>query len=135
HTPDELKLYLIDFKQVELKLFEGFPHVANLITDMDNALPQLQRLVREMDKRYNAFSQINVKDIDGYNRKSNKKMPYLVVVIEEYADLRDSIGKSIEEPIKRLGQKARAAGIHMVLITQRPSSTVLSSDIQTNFAN
>ncbi|MFZ3580197.1 FtsK/SpoIIIE domain-containing protein [Virgibacillus sp. DJP39] len=135
HTQNELELILIDPKQVELQQYQPFPHVSKVITDMERAEKTFKDLVDEMERRYTLFKENKVKSIEGYNQKNKEKMKFKVCVIEEYADLFSVVGKKIEEYIMRLGQKSRAAGIHLIICTQRPSSNILSSNIQANIQN
>ncbi|AZV43698.1 hypothetical protein BAOM_3089 [Peribacillus asahii] len=130
-TPDELQLYLIDPKQVELGIYKDVPHVKKVITDMDKAYQILNSLIVEMENRYNTFSNAGVRNIESYNQKSNHPLPYIITIIDELADLMDT-HKKTEELIKRLGQKARAAGIHLIVATQRPSVKVITGDIKAN---
>lgn len=134
YPPDRLRMTLIDPKQVELQQYKGFPHVDDVVTDMGGAAQVLEDLVIEMEKRYKTFKDNDVKNITLYNQKSSTPMPYTVCVIDEYADLVDT-NKEVEEYIARLGQKARAAGIHLVIATQRPSSNILSGRIKANIPN
>ncbi|AYJ75277.1 putative FtsK/SpoIIIE protein [Bacillus phage BSP36] len=134
YPPDRLRMTLIDPKQVELQQYKGFPHVDAVVTDMGGAAQVLEDLVIEMEKRYKTFKDNDVKNITLYNQKSSTPMPYTVCVIDEYADLVDT-NKEVEEYIARLGQKARAAGIHLVIATQRPSSNILSGRIKANIPN
>ncbi|AYJ75421.1 FtsK/SpoIIIE protein [Bacillus phage BSP21] len=134
YPPDRLRMTLIDPKQVELQQYKGFPHVDDVVTDMGGAAQVLEDLVMEMEKRYKTFKDNDVKNITLYNQKSSTPMPYTVCVIDEYADLVDT-NKEVEEYIARLGQKARAAGIHLVIATQRPSSNILSGRIKANIPN
>jgi len=131
-NPDELALYLIDPKMVELTPYVGFPQVREVITDMKKASNLLSCLTTEMDKRYELLSKSGYRDVKGYNKKAETKLPYIVVVVDEYADL---IGTNpeVESYIQRLGQKARAAGIHLILATQRPSADILDGAIKINF--
>jgi S-DNA-T family DNA segregation ATPase FtsK/SpoIIIE len=135
HTPDELRLIMIDPKQVELRDYADFPHVENVITDMDEAEDIFKKLVKEMDDRYTKFTEHKgVREIAVYNEVAEEKMPYIIVVIDEYADLHDT-NPEVEKYIARLGQKARAAGIHIVLATQRPDATILEGRIKANIRN
>jgi S-DNA-T family DNA segregation ATPase FtsK/SpoIIIE len=131
-SPQELRLIMIDPKQVELTQYDGYKHVESLITDMDEAVPTLDKLVEEMEKRYSQFAKAKVKNISGYNNSSKQKIPYIVCVIEEYADLK-MVHPDVEEYVERLGQKARASGIHLILVTQRPDKNVISGVIKSNF--
>ncbi|QIW88787.1 FtsK/SpoIIIE protein [Bacillus phage P59] len=135
YGPDLLRFIMIDPKEVELQQYEGFPHVDKVVTDMDEAYAELGGLVEEMDNRYTTFRENGVKNITLYNKKfPNDPMPYMVCVVDEYADLRDT-HKEVEDHIARLGQKARAAGIHLVIATQRPSTDILSGRIKANIPN
>jgi DNA segregation ATPase FtsK/SpoIIIE, S-DNA-T family len=135
YGPDLLRFIMIDPKEVELQQYEGFPHVEKVVTDMDEAYEELGALVEEMDNRYTTFRENGVKNITLYNKKfPNDPMPYTVCVVDEYADLRDT-HKEVEDHIARLGQKARAAGIHLVIATQRPSTDILSGRIKANIPN
>jgi DNA segregation ATPase FtsK/SpoIIIE, S-DNA-T family len=135
YSPELLKFIMIDPKEVELQQYEGFPHVENVVTDMDEAFEELGGLVEEMDNRYTTFRESGVKNITLYNKKfPDEPMPYIVCVVDEYADLRDT-HKEVEDHIARLGQKARAAGIHLVIATQRPSVDILSGRIKANIPN
>lgn len=129
--PDELRLILIDPKQVELTAYEGFAHVDTVITDMKEAYETLEGIAEEMETRYSEFAKIGVKKIKDFNKKSKTKMPYIIAAIDEYADLQIQF-PDVEEVIKRLGAKARAAGIHLIVATQRPDSTVVSPLLKTN---
>lgn len=129
-NPDELHLYLIDPKQVELGVYEGVPHVKSIISDMDKAYNTFASLINEMEKRYTLFADSSCRNLEQYN-KSHPKLPYIVTVVDEYADLIDT-HKEVESLIKRLGQKARAAGIHLIIATQRPSVDVITGVIKSN---
>lgn len=129
---NELTMYLIDPKQVEFSQFEGFPQVAEVITDMKKATGLLASLINEMESRYEKLSKSKVKNIKAYNKKyPNDKMSYIVTVIDEYADLK-AVSGNIEEYLTRLGQKARASGIHLVVATQRPSVDVIDGITKVN---
>ncbi|MGG4434575.1 FtsK/SpoIIIE domain-containing protein [Priestia megaterium] len=129
--PNELLLYLVDPKKVELNMFKGIPHVQEIITDMKDAEQLLYSLTVEMDKRYDKFSDSGCRNIESYNIKSPNKMPYIVLVIDEMADLMIQF-PDVDEHIQRLGQKARGAGIHLVIATQRPSVDVITGLIKAN---
>jgi S-DNA-T family DNA segregation ATPase FtsK/SpoIIIE len=116
---------------VELTMFNGFPQTQDVITDMKKATSLLDKLCLEMDKRYELMSKSGVKDISTYNEKSENKIPYIVTVIDELADL-IMVNKSVEELIVRIAQKGRAAGIHLILATQRPSVDVVTGLIKAN---
>ena len=159
--PDEVRLILIDPKMLELNVYEGIAHLLTpVVTDMKEAANALRWCVGEMDRRYELMSGLGVRNITGYNRKVNegieagtpiedptfnpdhhppgsqpqqlKPLPYIVVVVDEFADLFMVVGKKIEELIARITQKARAAGIHLILATQRPSVDVVTGLIKSN---
>lgn len=130
-SPDELHLYLIDPKMVEFTNYERIPHVKKLIINMEEAKETLESLTNEMDERYKLFSQKKVKKISDYNKKSNKRLPYIVCAIDEYNDLKMQY-KEVETIVERLGQKARAAGIHLIICTQRPDKNVMTGVIKAN---
>jgi S-DNA-T family DNA segregation ATPase FtsK/SpoIIIE len=134
YSPEELQMIMIDPKEVELTHYTGFPHVQEVITDMNDATIKLHNLTEEMDERYKKFKEAGVKNIRLYNKKSGTIMPYMVCIIDEYADLRD-VNPKVEDFIARLGQKARASGIHMVLATQRPSADIVSTRIKAVIPN
>lgn len=129
YPPELLRFYMIDPKLVELSHYKDLPHVEHVVTDMPKAATMLSKLVQEMERRYTMFSENGVKGIKVYNEKVKMKMPYIVCVVDEYADLRDT-NPEVEEYIVRLGQKARAAGIHLVIATQRPSADVISGRVK-----
>jgi S-DNA-T family DNA segregation ATPase FtsK/SpoIIIE len=129
YDPDELRFLMVDPKQVELQHYRGLPHVDDVITDMKLAYDALGSLVKEMEDRYTQFAEVGVKNIELYNSKSDKKMPYIVCIVDEFADLKDQ-HKEVEEHLARMGQMARAAGIHMVIATQRPDVKVISGRIK-----
>jgi DNA segregation ATPase FtsK/SpoIIIE, S-DNA-T family len=155
-TPQEVRLMLIDPKMLELSVYEGIPHLlAPVVTDMRQAASGLNWCVQEMDKRYRLMSSLGVRNMAGYNQKVRdavkagqaltnpftltpehpealEEMPYIVVFIDELADLMMVVGKKVEELIARLAQKARASGIHLVLATQRPSVDVITGLIKAN---
>ena len=139
YKPDEVKLVLVDPKQVELSNYNGIPHLLlPVVTDPKKAAATLQRIVVEMDNRYRAFAENSVKKIDDYNdlmsRKGHKdaRMPYIVVIIDEMADLMVVARKEVEDSIMRITQLARAAGIHLITATQRPSTDVITGIIKAN---
>ncbi len=154
-NPTDLKMLLVDPKLLELSVYEGIPHLLNpVITDMKQAANGLRWCVQQMEKRYRMMSELGVRNIQSYNKpiSENKhlgkkleigingdgiknyheKLPYIVVVIDEYADMMFAVGKKAEEFIIRLAQKARAAGIHLILATQRPSVDVVTGLIKAN---
>lgn len=135
--PEELKLLLIDPKMVEFGVYNGFPHLLSpSVTDMRRAGLGLMKVIEEMEKRYDMLSHVGVRNIYEYNRKMRAErkamLPYIVVVIDEYAELMQVVPDEVENAVQRIGQKARAAGIHLILATQRPSVDVVSGIIKTN---
>ena len=140
-SPDDVRLILIDPKQVEFSIYNGLPHllVPNVITESDKALNSLTWAVDEMERRYTMFRNSRTKDIGEYNSSSDvlegkvDKMPYIVIIIDEVADLFMTSKKEVEEKIARLAQKSRAAGIHLILATQRPSVDVITGTMKNNF--
>ena len=159
-TPEEVRLILIDPKMLELSIYEGIPHLLTpVVTDMKDAANSLRWAVGEMERRYALMSHLKVRSIAGYNEKVKKAiasgkpimdptfdptkhidvtpsilepLPYIVIVIDEFADMMMVVGKKVEELIARLAQKARAAGIHLILATQRPSVDVITGLIKAN---
>ena len=144
YRPDEVKLMLVDPKKVELSNYNGVPHLlCPVVTDPKKASIMLQKIVQEMEDRYNLFSDKGVKNIGTYNEwveKENnkhpetqiKKMPYVVVIIDELADLMLVASKEVEDSIMRITQMARAAGIHLIVATQRPSTDVITGVVKAN---
>ena len=143
--PDEVKLLLVDPKKVELSIFNGVPHLlAPVVTDPKKASVALSKIVKEMEDRYDIFEEKQVKNIGSYNEmieKKNKtlpddaklkKMPYIVVIVDELADLMLVASKEVEDSIMRITQMARAAGIHLIIATQRPSTDVITGVIKAN---
>ena len=140
--PDEVKLILVDPKKVELSVYEGVPHLLRpVVTDPKKASVALQKVVQIMDERYDLFEQTGTKSIGTYNEyvekqiskgKDMEKMPFLVVIIDELADLMMVCSKEVEESITRITQLARAAGIHLIVATQRPSTDVITGLIKAN---
>jgi DNA segregation ATPase FtsK/SpoIIIE, S-DNA-T family len=159
-TPEEVRFIMIDPKMLELSIYEGIPHLlSEVVTDMKDAANALRWCVAEMERRYKIMSVLGVRNIKGYNDKLKmaadaghpihdplwnegdsmdevapllEKLPYIVVVVDEFADLMMVVGKKVEELIARLAQKARAAGIHLILATQRPSVDVITGLIKAN---
>ena len=159
-TPDELRLILVDPKMLELSVYEGIPHLLTpVITDMKEAANGLRWSVAEMERRYMLMAALGVRNVAGYNKKVKdaidagkpipdplwridqsfdttppllEPLPYIVIVIDEFADMMMTVGKKVEELIARIAQKARAAGIHMILATQRPSVDVITGLIKAN---
>ncbi len=152
-SPDEVKLVMVDPKRIELSLFDGIPHlITPVVTDVKKATNALYWAVNEMERRYKAMAEMGVRNIGGYNKKvkaeAAKKaplleddktppplepMPYVVVIIDELADLMMVASKDVEAALQRLAQMARAAGIHLIIATQRPSVDVLTGTIKANF--
>ncbi|MDT8450655.1 MAG: DNA translocase FtsK 4TM domain-containing protein [Wenzhouxiangellaceae bacterium] len=160
-TPDQVRLIMVDPKMLELSVYEGIPHLlAPVVTDMKEAANALRWCVAEMERRYRVMSQLGVRNLAGYNRKVGEaeakgmpledplvdpstlaedeerpklqKLPFIVVVVDEFADMMMIVGKKVEELIARLAQKARASGIHLILATQRPSVDVITGLIKAN---
>jgi S-DNA-T family DNA segregation ATPase FtsK/SpoIIIE len=136
-TPDELRLVLVDLKRVELSAYNGLPHLmVPVITETERAKAALKWAVTEMENRYRRFAGATARNIAGYNETRADpadRLPFIVIIIDELADLMMREGKNVEEPIVRLAQKARATGIHLVLATQRPSVNVVTGLIKANF--
>jgi len=138
NTPDDLRIVLVDPKRVELTGYNGIPHLLGpVVVEMDRVIGALQWMTREMDKRYHSFAQAGSRNIIDYNAKmklqGQKKLPYLVVIIDELADLMMIAPDETEKTITRLAQLARATGIHLILATQRPSVDVVTGLIKANF--
>ncbi len=154
-TPADVRLILIDPKMLELAVYDGLPHLlAPVVTDMKQAAQALRWCIGEMDRRYKAMAALGVRNLAGYNKRYDEahargeilndpqappgevrelgRLPYIVIVIDELADLMMVVGKKVEELIARLAQKARAAGLHLVLATQRPSVDVITGLIKAN---
>ena len=134
HPPDKCKFILIDPKMLELSTYEGIPHLlCPVITEAKKAASVLGWVVKEMESRYKLMTKEGVRNIDGYNTKHSLPMPYIVVVVDEMSDLMLVAGKEIENYIQKLSQMARAAGIHIIMATQRPSVDVITGTIKANF--
>jgi len=134
HTPDKCKFILIDPKMLELSTYEGIPHLlCPVITEAKKAASVLGWVVKEMESRYRLMTKEGVKNINSYNTKHKLTMPYIVVVVDEMSDLMLVAGKEIENYIQKLSQMARAAGIHIIMATQRPSVDVITGTIKANF--
>lgn len=143
YNPDDIRLVLIDPKRIELSGYEEIPHlIQNVVTDPDEALSALNWAVSEMERRYALLQELKVRDIIGYNAKVKESidsdeefdtLPYIVIIVDEFADLIMTAGREIEAPICRLAQMARAIGIHIILATQRPSIKVITGIIKANF--
>jgi DNA translocase FtsK/SpoIIIE-like protein len=136
-TPDDVRMILMDLKRVELASYNGLPHLlVPVITEPERAKAALKWAVNEMEGRYRRFAGASARNIKGYNETRadpDDRMPYIVIIIDELADLMMREGKNVEDAIVRLAQKARATGIHMVLATQRPSVNVVTGLIKANF--
>jgi DNA segregation ATPase FtsK/SpoIIIE, S-DNA-T family len=130
-NPKDVKFILIDPKKVEFSQYKDLPHVEKIITDMHESIKVLHGLTEEMERRYEMFSKTKAKNIAGFNQQSKQKMPYVICAIDEYNDLRIQYPE-VDEYIARLGQKARAAGIHLIICTQRPDKNVMNGVIKTN---
>ncbi len=144
-TPDEVKMLMIDPKRIELSPYNKIPHlITPVVTDMKKATNALSWAVREMENRYEKMSEKKVRNIGQYNRKIDKeikengespdtKVPYIVIIIDEFADLMTVASREVEAALARLAQMARAAGIHLIIATQRPSVNVITGIIKANF--
>ena len=138
HTPETCKLILIDPKMLELSVYQGIPHLLSpVITEPKKATSALKWTVNEMETRYRKMTEEGVRNISSFNDKAKKEgkkvMPYIIVVVDEMADLMMVSGKQVENYIQRLAQMARAAGIHIIMATQRPSVDVITGTIKANF--
>jgi S-DNA-T family DNA segregation ATPase FtsK/SpoIIIE len=134
NSPAELQLLLIDAKMVEFARYRGLPHLhAPPVTEVQEAIEKLRWAVDEMESRYRRFVEAEVTELDGFNEVSRDKLPRIVVVIDEYADLTSMDKKTVEALVCRLAQKARGAGIHLILATQRPSVDVITGMVKANF--
>ncbi|MCL1700859.1 FtsK/SpoIIIE domain-containing protein [Lysinibacillus sp. Bpr_S20] len=129
--PSELELFMIDIKQVELVQFSSFNHVQSVITEANEAVKLLSQLIAEMNRRYELFKNARVKNIRLYNKKSKNKLPYILCIIDEYAEL-TSKNNDVHSYIQSLTQLSRACGIHLIIATQRPSIDVISGTIKSN---
>lgn len=137
NSPDRLKLLMIDPKKVEFSIYADIPHlITPIITQPKKAIVSLNSVVVEMERRYDLISEMRTKEIDTYNKKvlveGGERLPYLVIIIDELADLMMTGGKEVEFSLARIAQMGRAAGIHIIVATQRPSSDVLTGLIKTN---
>ena len=133
-TPEKCKFILIDPKMLELSTYEGIPHLlCPVITEAKKAASVLGWVVKEMESRYRLMTKVGVRNIDSYNEKNKISMPYIIVVVDEMSDLMLVAGKEIENYIQKLSQMARAAGIHIIMATQRPSVDVITGTIKANF--
>ena len=135
NSPDELKFVMIDPKMLEFSIYNDIPHLLTpVITEPKKAIMALNSMVKEMERRYKLMAKARVKNIEGYNAKVSKeeRMPYIVIIIDELADLMMTSGKDVEYSIARLAQMARASGIHLIVATQRPSVDVVTGLIKAN---
>jgi S-DNA-T family DNA segregation ATPase FtsK/SpoIIIE len=138
-SPEQVKMVMVDPKMVELVGYNGVPHLKSpVVIEMDKVVGTLRKALSEMERRYQLFSQLSVRNIDGYNAKREidpqmENLPYLVVIIDELADLMMTVPDEVESVIVRLAQMARATGIHLIIATQRPSVDVLTGLIKANF--
>ncbi len=138
-TPEELRFIMVDPKMVELTLYNGIPHLLGpVVTELDRVVPVLRWALKEMGRRYRIFKDLNVRNLEAYNllhaeREDLETLPYLVIIIDELADLMMSAPEDVEASICRLAQMARATGIHLVVATQRPSVDVVTGLIKANF--
>ena len=131
--PEEVKMILVDPKVVELSNYNGIPHLLTpVVTDSKKAASALHWAVAEMERRYKAFADNHVREINSYNAQAAEKMPFIVIIIDELADLMMVAKVDVEDAILRLAQKARAAGIHLILATQRPSVDVITGIVKAN---
>ena len=134
HGPNKCKFILVDPKMLELSTYEGIPHLlCPVITEAKRAASVLGWVVKEMESRYRLMTRVGVRNIDGYNAKHKLPMPYIVVIVDEMSDLMLVASKEIEGYIQKLSQMARAAGIHIIMATQRPSVDVITGTIKANF--
>jgi len=133
-TPSDVRFIMIDPKRIELSIYNGIPHLLfPAITESEDAVKILKRAEELMEVRYRELSRVGVRDINAYNRKVRDKLPYILIVVDELADLLLQKGREVERVLIRLAQKARAVGIHLVLATQRPSVDVITGLIKANF--
>ena len=132
-TPDEVKLIFVDPKMVELSVYEGIPHLlGDVITDADETVDMLDACIHEMNRRYDLLKELNCRNIESYNEKADRRLKYIVLVMDEFADLMATDQKRIEPRIAKLTAMSRAVGIHLVLATQRPSTNVITGVIKAN---
>jgi S-DNA-T family DNA segregation ATPase FtsK/SpoIIIE len=134
HGPDVLRLLLIDPKRIELSLYEGIPHLLHpVVSEPREATRALKWAVLEMERRYQVLEEAQARNLENYNKITENPLPYLVVIIDELSDLMMVSSKEVEASITRLAQMARAAGIHLLVATQRPSVDVITGLIKANF--
>ena len=133
-SPEELRLILIDPKMLELSVYNDIAHLLTpVVTEPKKAIIALKWVCKEMERRYSMMNEENTRSLEGYNQKSQEKLPYIVVFIDEMADLMMTAGKEVEHYVQRLAQMARACGIHLVMATQRPSVDIITGSIKANF--
>jgi len=133
-SPDQLKLILIDPKMLELSVYNDIAHLlAPVVTEPKKAIITLKWVCKEMERRYSMMNEEGTRSLEGYNQQANEKLPYIVVFIDEMADLMMTAGKEVEHYVQRLAQMARACGIHLVMATQRPSVDIITGSIKANF--
>ena len=133
-SPEELRLILIDPKMLELSVYNDIAHLLTpVVTEPKKSIIALKWVCKEMERRYSLMNELNTRSLDGYNQNSTEKMPYIVVFIDEMADLMMTAGKEVEHYVQRLAQMARACGIHLVMATQRPSVDIITGSIKANF--
>ena len=133
-SPEDLRLILIDPKMLELSVYNDIAHLLTpVVTEPKKAILALKWVCREMERRYSLMNEENTRSLEGYNQKSMEKLPYIVVFIDEMADLMMTAGKEVEHYVQRLAQMARACGIHLVMATQRPSVDIITGSIKANF--
>ncbi len=133
-SPKDLRLILIDPKMLELSVYNDIAHLLTpVVTEPKKAILALKWVCKEMERRYSLMNEENTRSLDGYNEKSIEKLPYIIVFIDEMADLMMTAGKEVEHYVQRLAQMARACGIHLVMATQRPSVDIITGSIKANF--
>ena len=133
-SPEELRLILIDPKMLELSVYNDIAHLLTpVVTEPKKAIITLKWVCKEMERRYALMNEENTRSLEGYNQKSIEKLPFIVVFIDEMADLMMTAGKEVEHYVQRLAQMARACGIHLVMATQRPSVDIITGSIKANF--
>ena len=133
-SPSELRLILIDPKMLELSVYNDIAHLLTpVVTEPKKAIIALKWVCKEMERRYSMMNEEGTRNLEGYNKKSSEKLPYIVVFIDEMADLMMTAGKEVEHYVQRLAQMARACGIHLVMATQRPSVDIITGSIKANF--
>jgi len=133
-SPSELRLILIDPKMLELSVYNDIAHLLTpVVTEPKKAIIALKWVCKEMERRYSMMNEEGTRNLEGYNQKASEKLPYIVVFIDEMADLMMTAGKEVEHYVQRLAQMARACGIHLVMATQRPSVDIITGSIKANF--